>query len=203
MAEVADPDIMAPVRGVLGGDGCEHALQHQVEASWARDASAPCRRRHGELPCDIAVIGTHKLPNTTLAAAPGSRSAPPAASSSTRGMATPARTYSLRATVSRSRTASLASRSRDCPEATPTRKARSPAPTPRAVIGRYDARLRAVGDGGRQVDDRRGVLRRDPRHSARASRTCRRGRGHLPGALLPGGTQDSGEAARRARRHCG
>jgi NADH oxidase (H2O2-forming) len=67
MAEIADPDIMAPVEESWRELGVHLLLNTAIEALTGPGKVQSVRTSAGELPTDIVVMGTKKLPNTRLA----------------------------------------------------------------------------------------------------------------------------------------
>lgn len=67
MAEIADPDIMAPVEESWRELGVHVHLNAAIEALTGPGKVQSVRTSAGELPADIVVMGTKKLPNTRLA----------------------------------------------------------------------------------------------------------------------------------------
>jgi thioredoxin reductase len=67
MAEIADPDIMAPVEESWRELGVHVHLNTAIEALTGPGKVESVRTPAGELPTDIVVMGTKKLPNTRLA----------------------------------------------------------------------------------------------------------------------------------------
>jgi NADH oxidase (H2O2-forming) len=67
LAEVADPDIVQPVEASWAELGVQLHLNTKVEAFLGDVAVRAVRTSKGELPADLAVVCTHKRPDTTLA----------------------------------------------------------------------------------------------------------------------------------------
>ncbi|HEY8202722.1 MAG TPA: FAD-dependent oxidoreductase [Actinomycetota bacterium] len=73
MAEVADPDIMQPVQDSWAEAGVKMHFETRIEAYLGDTGShqngriRAVRTSEGELPADLAVVCTHKRPNTRLA----------------------------------------------------------------------------------------------------------------------------------------
>ena len=67
MAEIADPDIMAPVEESWRELGVHVHLNTAIEALTGPGRVESVRTSAGDLPADIVVMGTKKLPNTRLA----------------------------------------------------------------------------------------------------------------------------------------
>jgi NADH oxidase (H2O2-forming) len=71
MSEVADPDIMAPVEESWAELGVISHFNTTLEAFVGDGALAAVQTSGGEIKADLAVICTHKEPNTALAVAAG------------------------------------------------------------------------------------------------------------------------------------
>jgi len=71
LAEVADPEIMAPVEQSWAEMGVTTHFNTKLEAFAGTGHVRAVATSTGELPCDIAVVCTHKRPNNTLARAAG------------------------------------------------------------------------------------------------------------------------------------
>jgi NADH oxidase (H2O2-forming) len=71
LAEVADPDVMAPVEESWAEMGVITHFNTKLEAFLGDGRVQAVATSKGELPCDIAVVCTHKRPNNTLARAAG------------------------------------------------------------------------------------------------------------------------------------
>ena len=71
MSEVADPDIMAPVEESWAELGVISHFNTTLEAFLGDGALAAVQTSGGEIKADLAVICTHKEPNTALAVAAG------------------------------------------------------------------------------------------------------------------------------------
>jgi NADH oxidase (H2O2-forming) len=74
LADVVDPDIIAPVQESWLELGVKLHFNTEVEAFVGDGALTAVRTSAGVLPADLAVICTHKQPNVTLATAAGLRS---------------------------------------------------------------------------------------------------------------------------------
>lgn len=71
MAEIADPDIMAPVEESWKELGVHVHMNTRLEAFLGTERVQAVRTSEGEIPVDMVVIGTKKLPNNELAAQAG------------------------------------------------------------------------------------------------------------------------------------
>jgi NADH oxidase (H2O2-forming) len=71
LAEVADPDVMAPVEESWAEMGVITHFNTKLEAFLGDGRVRAVATSTGELACDIAVVCTHKRPNNTLARAAG------------------------------------------------------------------------------------------------------------------------------------
>jgi NADH oxidase (H2O2-forming) len=71
LAEVGDPDIMKPVMDSWDEMGVKQMYNTKLEAFLGEGKVSAIKTSEGELPCDIAVICTHKRPNNGLARAAG------------------------------------------------------------------------------------------------------------------------------------
>jgi NADH oxidase (H2O2-forming) len=71
LAEVADPDVMAPVEESWAEMGVITHYNTKLEAFLGDGRVSAVATSTGELPCDIAVVCTHKRPNNRLARAAG------------------------------------------------------------------------------------------------------------------------------------
>jgi NADH oxidase (H2O2-forming) len=71
LAEVADPDIMAPVEESWRELGVQMHFNTKLEAFLGQGKVRAIATSSGELACDLAVICTHKRPNNALAKAAG------------------------------------------------------------------------------------------------------------------------------------
>ncbi len=71
MADVIDPDIVEPVRQAWEDGGVDMQWGNRVTAFLGDDTIRGVSTTHGDIEADIAVIGTHKVPNNPLAAAAG------------------------------------------------------------------------------------------------------------------------------------
>ena len=71
MSEVADPDIMAPVEESWGELGVVSHFNTTLTAFVGDGKLSAVRTSDGEIPADLAVVCTHKEPNTTLGVAAG------------------------------------------------------------------------------------------------------------------------------------
>jgi NADH oxidase (H2O2-forming) len=71
MSEVADPDIMAPVEESWGELGVISHFNTTLKAFVGNGALAAVQTSDGEISADLAVVCTHKEPNTALAVAAG------------------------------------------------------------------------------------------------------------------------------------
>ena len=73
LADVADPDIMAPVEESWAEMGVIMHFTTKLEGFLGGDAGSvrAVATSTGELPCDLAVVCTHKQPNNTLARTAG------------------------------------------------------------------------------------------------------------------------------------
>jgi NADH oxidase (H2O2-forming) len=71
LAEVADPDVMAPVEESWAEMGVVTHFNTKLEAFLGDNRVRAVATSMGELPCDIVVVCTHKRPNNTLARAAG------------------------------------------------------------------------------------------------------------------------------------
>lgn len=71
MAEIADPDIMAPVEESWRELGVKIQWNTRIEAFLGTERVQAVKTSHGEIPVDMVVIGARKLPNTGLAAQAG------------------------------------------------------------------------------------------------------------------------------------
>jgi NADH oxidase (H2O2-forming) len=71
MSEVADPDIMAPVEDSWAELGVITHFNTTLEAFVGDGGLAAVRTSDGEIKADLAVVCTHKEPNTALAVAAG------------------------------------------------------------------------------------------------------------------------------------
>ncbi len=67
MAEIADPDIMAPVEESWRELGVHTHFSTAIDALTGPGKVTSVRTSAGELPADLVVMGTKKLPNTRLA----------------------------------------------------------------------------------------------------------------------------------------
>lgn len=67
LAEVGDPDIMKPVMDSWTEMGVQSHYNIKVEAFLGEGKIRAIKTNNGELPCDLAVICTHKEPNNRLA----------------------------------------------------------------------------------------------------------------------------------------
>ena len=134
MAEIADPDIMEPVEESWRELGVNTHFNTLTEALVGNGKVKAVKTSDGELPADMVVIGTKKLPNAQLAEHAGvktgfyrryhrwTRTWRPLLAASGRPV-----------TAWRCPRGPPVSRFRAFPAATPTRRARSPAPTPPGV----------------------------------------------------------------------
>jgi NADH oxidase (H2O2-forming) len=71
LAEVGDPDIMKPVMDSWTDMGVKMLYNTKLEAFLGEGKVSAIKTSEGELPCDLAVICTHKRPNNRLARAAG------------------------------------------------------------------------------------------------------------------------------------
>jgi NADH oxidase (H2O2-forming) len=71
MAEIADPDIMAPVEESWTELGVHTHMNTRIDAFLGTERVQAVRTSDGEIGVDMVVIGAKKLPNTDLAAAAG------------------------------------------------------------------------------------------------------------------------------------
>ena len=71
MAEIADPDIMAPVEESWEELGVHVHMNTRIDAYLGTERVQAVRTSDGEIPVDMVVIGAKKLPNTALAKAAG------------------------------------------------------------------------------------------------------------------------------------
>ena len=71
MAEIADPDIMAPVEESWQELGIHTHFNTKIEAILGDKKIRAVKTSDGELPADLVVMGTKKLPNAKMAAAAG------------------------------------------------------------------------------------------------------------------------------------
>ncbi len=71
LADVADPDIMAPVEESLVEMGVKFHLRTELQAFVGDGRVRAVQTSDGEIPADVVVVCTHKQPNTTLAAEAG------------------------------------------------------------------------------------------------------------------------------------
>jgi len=71
LAEVADPDVMAPVEESWAEMGVITHYNTKLEAFLGDGRVSAVATSTGELPCDIAVVCTHKRPSNRLARAAG------------------------------------------------------------------------------------------------------------------------------------
>ena len=71
LAEMADPDIMAPVEESWREMGVTLHFNTSLEAFLGEGKLRAVKTSAGELPADLAVVCTHKTPNNALAAAAG------------------------------------------------------------------------------------------------------------------------------------
>lgn len=67
MAEIADPDIMAPVEDSWGELGVKVHFNTRIEAFLGEGRVRAVATSEGEIPVDMVVMGTKKLPNNRLA----------------------------------------------------------------------------------------------------------------------------------------
>ena len=158
LAEVADPDIMQPVEESWAELGVKTHFNTRVEALVGDGKVRAVRTSEGELPANTWWCAPTSSRTTGWPGRLAWRSAPPVGSWWTSGWPPRPTASSRRATAWSCPTASPTSPCRGSPAATPTHRARWPAPTPRPATvptGRCTSR----GDGGREVDDRRRLLR--------------------------------------------
>ena len=71
MAEIADPDIMAPVEESWRELGVKVHLNTAIQALSGAGKVQAVQTSQGEFPADMVVIGTKKLPNASLAGQAG------------------------------------------------------------------------------------------------------------------------------------
>ncbi|GAA1276850.1 FAD-dependent oxidoreductase [Pseudonocardia aurantiaca] len=71
LADVADPDIMAPVEESWREMGATLHFNTDLKAFLGEGRIRAVQTSEGELPADVAVIATHKVPNNALAAEAG------------------------------------------------------------------------------------------------------------------------------------
>lgn len=71
MAEIADPDIMAPVEESWREIGVKIQWNTRIEAFLGTERVQAVKTSRGEIPVDMVVIGAKKLPNNGLAARAG------------------------------------------------------------------------------------------------------------------------------------
>lgn len=71
MAEIADPDIMAPVEESWAELGVHMHMNTRIDAFLGTERVQAVRTSGGEIPVDMVVIGAKKLPNNKLAAQAG------------------------------------------------------------------------------------------------------------------------------------
>ncbi len=71
MAEITDPDIMEPVEESWQELGVHLHLNTTIDAFLGTERVQAVRTSDGEIPVDMVVVGTKKLPNNDLAAAAG------------------------------------------------------------------------------------------------------------------------------------
>ncbi|MGH9101474.1 MAG: FAD-dependent oxidoreductase, partial [Acidimicrobiales bacterium] len=71
LADVADPDIMAPVEESWTELGVKLHFNTKLEAFVGEGKVRAVRTSAGELPCDLVAVCTHKQPDVTLARAAG------------------------------------------------------------------------------------------------------------------------------------
>lgn len=71
MAEITDPDIMEPVEESWRELGVHMHLNTTIDAFLGTERVQAVRTSDGEIPVDMVVVGTKKLPNNELAAAAG------------------------------------------------------------------------------------------------------------------------------------
>ncbi len=71
MANVVDPDIMEPVRKGWEEAGVDMRWGHKVTAIRGKGKVTHVETTSGDVPCDIVIVGTPKVPNNDLAAAAG------------------------------------------------------------------------------------------------------------------------------------
>ena len=163
LAEVADPDIMQPVQDSWADMGVKMHFNTPVEAFIGDGKVRAVKTPDEELPADVVVICTHKQPNNRLAREAGIKIG------STGGIIVDQRMHT--------RTEGVYAAG-DCAEI-PHGVTKVPiqglsgshAYAQGKVAGtsaaggrpRVQPGRRAVGDGGRQVDDRRRLVRRDHR----------------------------------------
>ena len=83
LSDLADPDIAQPVEDSWTEMGVKMHYGVTLEEFTGDGRIRAVRTSDGELPADLAVICTKKVPNTALGTRPDSRPAPPAGSSST------------------------------------------------------------------------------------------------------------------------
>ena len=73
LADVADPDIMAPVEESLRELDVKLHLRTEIEGFVGNGHVRAVKTTRGELPADVVVVCTHKQPNNALSAAAGLR----------------------------------------------------------------------------------------------------------------------------------
>ncbi len=71
LADVADPDIMAPVQESWAELGVHMHFNTRLEAFLGSGQITGVRTSSGDLPADLAVVATHKVPNAHLASKAG------------------------------------------------------------------------------------------------------------------------------------
>ncbi len=71
MADVIDPDIVEPVRASWEEQGVDMQWGNRVTALRGQGTLTHVETEKGDVPADLAIIGTHKVPNNPLAEAAG------------------------------------------------------------------------------------------------------------------------------------
>ncbi|MDN5919306.1 MAG: FAD-dependent oxidoreductase [Pseudonocardia sp.] len=71
LAEMADPDIMAPVEESWRELGVHAHFNTTLKGFLGQGHVSAVATSDGEIPCDLVVVATHKVPNARLAAAAG------------------------------------------------------------------------------------------------------------------------------------
>ena len=198
LSAATDPDIVAPVQESWQEKGAKLHFNTTLEAFVGDGSVRAVTTSDGEIPCDLAVVCTKKRPTPPWPAPPACGSGRRAAIIVDEHMRT-----SAPGVWAAGDCIEVPHSVNDDPDPGPVRQ---PCLRPGQGGGHQRGRrqahvsagLRAVGDGRRRVDDRRRLLQRDAGHRARDPARRRGGRGHLPGALLPRGQEDPGQAAGRA-----
>ena len=192
LSDLADPDIAQPVEDSWTEMGVKMHYGVTLEEFTGDGRIRAVRTSDGELPADLAVICTKKVPNTALGTAAGLKTGPTGGFVVDNRMRTSADGVFACGDCVEVPLGVGNLPVQGCPVRMPTPRERWPGSTPAAEPASTN-RSTSRGDGGRAVDDRRRGLRRDGGQGARHPARDGRRPGHLPSPLLPRRQDDQGE----------